>query len=403
MFKTSQPERRIAIIQHGDYMSACRICREDLPEPYAGMKKSVEAIEGMVATQEFLLISLDGESYRSTHHQGSLIGLPQHRLPRFVPRRLAAAWQRSQVMAEIRRFAPTHVLIRTSGQLAIDLLSYSANHDARCMVIFANVFEPDGRNRASTRRMIELLNQPFVERVANHLQPAVDSMIDCGLRSDKAVAYDFDLPDRILTAEPKDLNTAKNCDLVFAANLVDSKGGADVVLAAAELHRRGVPVRLSVFGDGSDRENLERITARLPEDIVTFHGRQPNSVVGMAMRASTFVCVASHREFPEGMPMTLTEALASRTPVIASNHPVFVRAFQDGEGLRFIPEKQPQRIADAVEQLWNNPAEYRRLSESTNQALERVKCRTAMSSLLKEWAQSFEEVHSTHGQLIAAN
>ena len=403
MFNTSQPKPRIAIIQHGDYASAFRIFREDLPESYAGMKKSVDAIEAMIADQEFLLISLDGEAYRSTHHQGILLGLPQRQLPRFVPRRLAAAWQRSQVMTEIRRFAPTHILIRTSGQLAIDLLSYSASHGARCMVIFANVFEPDGKNRASTRRMIELLNQPFVERVANHLQPAVDSMIDCGLRSDKSVAYDVDLPPRRTTVEPKDLKTAKTCELVFAGNLVDSKGGADVVRATAELHRRGVPVRLSVFGDGPDRRNLERIAAQLPQEVVSFHGRQPNSVVGQAMRASTFVCVASHREFPEGMPMTLTEALASRSPVIASNHPVFVRAFEDGEGLRFVAEKQPQRIADAVEQLWNDPAEYRRLSESTTKALDRVKCQTVMSSLLKEWSESFKRVCSNQCQLTTAN
>jgi hypothetical protein len=103
------------------------------------------------------------------------------------------------------------------------------------MVIFANVFEPDGKNRESTRRMIELLNQPFVERVANHLQPAVDSMIDCGLRSDKAVAYDVDLPPRITTVEPKDLKSTKNCELVFAANLVNSKVGAEFLFGFPSL------------------------------------------------------------------------------------------------------------------------------------------------------------------------
>jgi glycosyltransferase involved in cell wall biosynthesis len=94
------------------------------------------------------------------------------------------------------------------------------------------------------------------------------------------------------------------------------------------------------------------------------------------------------------MPLTLKEALATRSPVIASNHPVFIRAFRDGEGLRFVPEKQPQRIADAVEHLWINPAEYRSLSESTTQALDRIKCQTVLSSLLKEWAKSFKGVCS---------
>lgn len=403
MFKTSNTRPRIAIIQHGDYASAFRTFSEDLPEPYAGMKKTVAAIEDMIADQQFLLISLDGETYQSTHHQGTLIGRPPHKLPRFAPRRLAAAWQRSHVLAEIRRFAPTHMLIRTSGQLAIDLLSYSASHGTQSFVIFANVFDPQRRSHPSTRRLIDLLNQPFVERVANHLQPAVDSMIECGLRREKAVAYDVDLPQNRVEFDPKELNSGESCDLVFAGSLVYSKGCEDVLLAAAELHRRGIPARLSIFGEGPDRERLGRIAASLPPGIITFHGRQPNNLLVDAMRASSFVCVASHREFPEGMPLTLIEGLTTRSPVIASNHPVFVRAFQDGEGLRFVPEKQPLRIVDAVQQMWNDPAEYDRLSESTTRALARIKCPTLMSSLLKEWSQNFDSFHPAHCHVTTAN
>jgi glycosyltransferase involved in cell wall biosynthesis len=394
MIKPSYPEPRIAIVQHGDYSSAYGIFCKDLPEPYAGMKKSVEAIEDLVIDRRFLLISLDGDSDRTSHHSGQLVGLPQRQFPRFVPRRLAAAWQRSRVMAEIRKFAPTHLLIRTSGHLAVELLSYCAVHQSRCLVIFANVFDPQNVNRSSNQRLIDLLNKPCVDRVANHLQPAVDSMLECGLRRDKAIAYDFDLPPISMAFEPKELNPSDHCELMFAGNLVHAKGCQDVVLATIELRKRGMPVRLSVFGDGPDREMLEQLAGRAEPEIIKFYGRQPNGVVRQAMRASTFVCVASHREFPEGMPMTLTEALTTRSPVIASTHPVFVRAFQDGEGLRFVPEKRPEDIADAVEQLWNAPAEYSRLSESTSQALERVKCDTPMSSLLKEWSETFEGVCS---------
>jgi glycosyltransferase involved in cell wall biosynthesis len=394
MIKPSYPEPRIAIVQHGDYSSAYGIFCKDLPEPYAGMKKSVEAIEDLVIDRRFLLISLDGDSYRTSHHSGKLVGLPQRKFPRFVPRRLSAAWQRSRVMAEIRKFAPTHLLIRTSGHLAVELLSYCAVHQSRCLVIFANVFDPQNVNRSSNRRLIDLLNKPCVDRVANHLQPAVDSMLECGLRQDKAIAYDFDLTPLATPFEAKELNPSTHCELMFAGNLLNAKGCQDVVLATALLRRRGIPARLSVFGDGPDRESLERLAGNIEPETIEFHGRQPNSVVRQAMRASTFVCVASHREFPEGMPMTLTEALTTRSPVIASAHPVFVRAFQDGEGLRFVPEKQPEAIADAVEQLWNAPAAYRKLSESTSQALERVKCGTTMSSLLKDWVETFEGVCS---------
>jgi glycosyltransferase involved in cell wall biosynthesis len=306
-------------------------------------------------------------------------------------------------MAEIRRFAPTHLLIRTSGQLAVDLLTYSADHKSRCLVIFANVFDPQNVNRSSARQLIDLLNKPCVDRVANHLQPAVDSMIEYGLRRDKAIAYDFDLPQLASAIEAKALNPGDHCDLVFAGNLLWAKGCQDVLLATLELCKRGIPARLSVFGDGPDRESMKRLGGNLQPGIIQFHGRQPNSVVRQAMRASTFVCVASHREFPEGMPMTLTEALATCSPVIASTHPVFVRAFQDGEGLRFVPEKQPAAIADAVERLWNDPAAYRRLSESTSNALKRVKCETTLSSLLKDWAQSLEPADHSSLQLTTVH
>jgi glycosyltransferase involved in cell wall biosynthesis len=203
--------------------------------------------------------------------------------------------------------------------------------------------------------------------------------------------------------ESKGLNPGEYCELVFAGNLLRAKGCQDVVLATLELRKRGIPARLSVFGDGPDRENLKRLAGNLKPGIIQFHGRQPNSVVRQAMRASTFVCVASHREFPEGMPMTLTEALTTRSPVIASAHPVFVRAFQDGEGLRIVPEKQPAAIADAVERLWNDPSEYRRLSESTSKALSRVKCETTLSSLLKDWAQNLEPADHSSRQLFTVH
>lgn len=394
---------RIAIVQHGDYPAAYKTYVNDRPEPYAGMKKTVEAIEGLITDRDFLLISLDSPFQRSAHHSGTLLCLPTRKLPRVIPRRIAAAWQRRSILSEIRRFAPTHMLIRTNGQLAIDLLEYAATKDVQCQVIFANVFDPETRDKAATRRLINLLNQPFVQCVANHLQPAVDSMIECGLKTHKAIAYDVDLPPRRINPEPKRLNFDAKCNLVFAGNLLYTKGCEDVVLAAAELQRRGIPAHLSIYGDGPHKGRLEQIAATLPAGLITFHGRQPNTSIVQAMRESTFVCVTTHRQFPEGMPLTLTEALTTRSPVIASTHPVFLRAFQDGEGLRFVPEKQPNAIADAVEKLWNDPAEYRRLSESTPQALERVKCDTLMSCLLKEWSESLHRVDQTFGQLLTAH
>jgi hypothetical protein len=61
---------RIAIVQHGDYPAAYETYVSDRPEPYAGMKKTVGAIEDLIANREFLLISLDAAFKRSAHHSG---------------------------------------------------------------------------------------------------------------------------------------------------------------------------------------------------------------------------------------------------------------------------------------------------------------------------------------------
>ena len=121
MAKTREDEIRLAIVQHGDYREAFQTYVTDEPESYAGMKSSVKAIEQLIADKSFLLISLDAPAYRWKHGDGTLLSLPVRQLPRIVPRRIADAMRRSQVLKELRLFAPTHVLLRTSGRLAIDI------------------------------------------------------------------------------------------------------------------------------------------------------------------------------------------------------------------------------------------------------------------------------------------
>ena len=236
-----------------------------------------------------------------------------------------------------------------------------------------------------TQTLVQLLNQPFVHRVGNHRQPATDSMIEYGLSAEKATAYDFDVATSGHSSLPKSLRYEDGCTLVFAGSLIKSKGCEDVILAVAELLRRGQKTRLTIFGDGPERQKLEQLSLKFPAGTVTVRGRRPNEEVLEAMRTSTFVCVTTHSEFPEGMPLALTESLSSGTPVIASMHPVFVRAFRNGEGLQFVPEKQPNLIADAIWQLWNDRTRYDQLSRLTLSALERVRCTTLFADLLQEW------------------
>ena len=236
--------------------------------------------------------------------------------------------------------------------------------------------------------MVQLLNQAFVNKVANHRQPAADSMIECGLNPHKAVAYDFDDLAVAPSFPAKPLRHEDGCNIVFAASLIQTKGCEDVILAVSRLLERVLITRLTVFGDGPELPRLEKLAADFPKGVVSFLGRRTNDELLEAMRAASFVCVPTHNKFPEGSNLVLTQALSTRTPVIASSHPLFVRAFRNGEGVRFVRERQPLEIADAIEQLWNNPEDYLRLSISAATALERVRCKTLFGHLLMEWART---------------
>src|SRR5262249_25285585 len=176
---------------------------------------------------------------------------------------------------------------------------------------------------------------------------------------------------------------------VDVGSVGEIKGVGDLIRAMGSLHRRKVPARLTVAGDGPDVARLGDVAAQLPAGTVSFAGRVPNEEAFRLMLRAALVCVPSRHDFSEGFPLTLTEALASRSPVIASDHPVFVRAFQDGQGVRYFKARDPESLAETVRTVLADPLAYARLSEQTADAFARVECKTAFADLLERWKATF--------------
>ena len=83
--------------------------------------------------------------------------------------------------------------------------------------------------------------------------------------------------------------------------------------------------------------------------------------------------------------MCLTEALASRTPVIASDCKVFTTAFRDGEGVRLFRATNATHLADVIAQVWSDPAAYQALSTSTAAAFSRVDSGRTFVDVISQW------------------
>lgn len=379
---------RIAVVQHGDYREATRIIASGEPEPYFGMANSLAVLRSLLDDKPHLVISLDAPKYSERRGQGEWVGLPCPVLPRRIPRTVAMLLWAWQIRRLIRAFRPTHVLLRAGGLLAEQVLKDCRKDGHPTLVLLANLMIGDSpRSRARNDRLIALLNDPIVSRVGNHKLPATQSLIECGLDPSKAVAYDWPGSKRPEDQETKELGPAP-FDLLYVGTVARAKGIGDVIDACALLRERGVGFRLTVVGDGAELPEFRERAGSLLGEAARFEGRLPNDEVFRRMRQATLIVVPSRPEFPEGMPLTLTEALASRTPIVASDHPIFVRAFRDGEGMRFFHAADPSSLAEAAQAVLGDPDEYARLSRTTAEAYGRVECKVTMGDLVDEWRRS---------------
>lgn len=125
------------------------------------------------------------------------------------------------------------------------------------------------------------------------------------------------------------------------------------VRTAVELHRRGVPLRLDVYGDGPHLSELVELAAGAP---VTFHGfidgRRDLARHVAAADISLSVCPS------ETFGLAVLEALAAGTPVVTADRGGARELVDATSGAWGRPD--PSSLADAVLDLASRPEAVRR-------------------------------------------
>jgi glycosyltransferase involved in cell wall biosynthesis len=128
--------------------------------------------------------------------------------------------------------------------------------------------------------------------------------------------------------------------VVAVARLMPQKGVSDLLRAVVRTRRSVPDLEVVIVGDGPHRQRFEQERDALDaREWVTFAGRVSDGELVDWYRRAWVVCSASLRE---GFGLTLTEAAACGTPVVASRIPGHVDAVAEGRsGL----------LADGVEGL----------------------------------------------------
>jgi glycosyltransferase involved in cell wall biosynthesis len=175
---------------------------------------------------------------------------------------------------------------------------------------------------------------------------------------------------------PRTLARAGKFRLAYVGSLTEAKGVGDLIRALGLLPH--VQLRLI----GKPNPEMESLASGFD---VSFAGVIPNEEIPREMRRADAVVVPSRHDYPEGLPGTIYQALAARTPIIASDHPMFRGAIKHEESALIFPQRDERALASAIDRLAHDPNLYARLSANSVEAWEALQLPVQWGELMSRW------------------
>ncbi len=173
----------------------------------------------------------------------------------------------------------------------------------------------------------------------------------------------IELPDDLVAQPVEEPPT-----VCYVGRLINGKGVADLLNATAEVHRRGLPLRLRLLGDGPNAAELRTLTQTLNlGEFVEFVGAVDHDTALAEMaRGTVFV----NPSWTEGLPTTVLEAAAIGCNIVATDVGGTAEIITDGVTGRLVPARDVPALANALEAAVRDPertAKAAKLRETTRQ------------------------------------
>lgn len=378
--------RRIVFVQHGDFAEATDRFDAGQGELYYAQRHSTQVVVDLARCAERVsVICVSAGPYdRSLSNGVRALGVPVD-----APDALIARSGELKLLRTLEVMEPTDLILRTP---MVRVLAWGLRRGVRTLPMLADSFRPGLGRWLQHRRLATLLNSPRVEWIGNHNINSARSLESIGVDAAKIVPWDWpmagrpeDNPAKLLPSGPGSRR------LIFVGAHTAPKGLPDVIHAVAALRRDGLNVTLTSIG-GGELDSMRRLADRLGiGEHVTFTGRVEHGRAVRLMREHDIVVVPSRHDYPEGLPMTIYDALVSRTPLIVSDHPMFAGKVRDGESGLVFHAADPADLARPVRALLSDSDLYARLSLNAAEAFRRIECPAKWAQVVRRWLRNDEE------------
>lgn len=374
---------RLLIVQYaGDYREAVQRFSEGKEETYYAQKYSVDAVADIAKRIEeaTVICCLTAESYNEVLQNGV--------------RAIGAGFQdkvdTQQLIKLIAEQKPTHLIVRTPLR---PVFRWAIQNNVQTLAMFAESIKTTGlRNKWRNYWLSHLLNHKQVKWVGSYGIDASKSLQVIGVKPEKIIPWNFISTETPASVEPKTLHqNVQDWNLFYVGSMIEEKGVGDILEAVAQLRANNFPVKLKLAGADKTGTFHNKAKELQIEEFVEFLGLIPNKVVVPLMREADLVLVPTRHDYPEGFPLAITHALCARTPIIASDHPMFINHLKTGVNAMIFPAGNSTALSASIRQILSDAELYHKLSCCSYDTWQRLQMPVKWADMIRCWVDNSPE------------
>lgn len=158
--------------------------------------------------------------------------------------------------------------------------------------------------------------------------------------------------------------------VLFLSNPMKRKGIEELVGAVRSLKESGKELQLDVLGEWYEKD-LERTLKRKVEEEelpVRFHEASDGDLKRSLLQGASLFVLPSRE--PEGLPVSLLEAMGHGLPIIATGQGAIPDAVVDGENGSLVLPQDPEGLAEKIQELMEDPEKLRLFGERSRERYE---------------------------------